>query len=51
MIDTNIIISLICSTVGIIIGFILRKSFERKLNYDIKKDELILNNKIDHLHP
>lgn len=49
MIDTNIIISLICSTVGIIIGFILRKSFERKLNYDIKKDELILNNKIDHL--
>jgi hypothetical protein len=49
MIDLNIIISLICSTVGIIVGIFIRKYFERKLNYDIKHDELILDNEINTL--
>ena len=49
MIDSNIIISFICSTIGIIFGFIIRKYFERRMNYDIKHDELVLNNEIENL--
>ena len=47
--NSNIIISFICSTVGIIFGFIIRKYFERKINYDTKHDELVLNNEIENL--
>ena len=43
MINSNIIISFIWSLVGLIIGIIIRKYFERKLNYEIKHDELKLN--------
>ena len=49
MIDSNIIISIICSSIGIIFGIIIRKYFERKLNYDIKHDELILDNEISNI--
>jgi uncharacterized membrane-anchored protein YhcB (DUF1043 family) len=49
MIYSNIIISTICSIVGIIVGIIIRKYFERKLNYDQKHDELILDNEINTL--
>ena len=49
MIDSNIIISTICSFAGIIIGIFIRKYFERKLNYDIKHDELMLNDEINTL--
>ena len=46
MIDSNIIISFICSIVGVIVGMIFNKYIERKLNYDIKHDEIILDNEI-----
>lgn len=49
MINSNVIISFICSTIGIIIGIIIRKYYERKLNYDIKHDELILDNELNNL--
>jgi len=49
MIDINIIVSLICSTIGIIFGFIIRKYYERQINYYIKHDELVMNNEINNL--
>lgn len=46
MINSNIIISFIWSIIGLITGIIIRKFFERKLNYEIKHDELKLNDTI-----
>ena len=49
MIDLNIVISLICSIICLILGIIIRKYYERQLNYYIKHDELVLDNEIINL--
>jgi len=41
-----IYLNIICSTIGLILGIFVRKYYERKLNYDIKHDELAMNDEI-----
>jgi hypothetical protein len=49
MIDSNIFISLLSSLVCLFLGIIIRKYYERQLNYHIKRDDLVLNNEINNL--
>lgn len=49
MVNIDIILSFICSLIGIIFGFIFRKYYERKVNYYKKHDELVLDTEIENL--
>lgn len=49
MIDLNIVISLICSIICLVLGIVIRKYYERQLNYYIKHDDMIIENEINNL--
>ena len=43
MIDVHIIITLICSTIGLILGFIIRMYYEKRIYHHKKHDEIIID--------
>jgi len=45
----ELIIPIVTSIVGLIIGYIIRFYTERKLNHDMKYDELVLNDSINNI--
>jgi len=46
---TDIVVPIVCALSGVILGFIFRILWERRINKVIKYDEIILNNEIDTL--
>ena len=46
---TDIIVPLISAIVGVILGFIFRMFWERRINKVIKYDEIVLNTEIETL--